>query len=345
MKYVIKIGTSSLFNEDSTAKENVLKDLLETVRKIFDEGHDVVIVVSGAVVCGKAILKQIVEKLEKEGKIENNTLYIEYKKMQKKIDFARKLREKVDEYEKTGNTANNLLYIKCKELLEKANLTTTEKSIIAGVGQTEMMRIIQNEAFACGILTEQMLLSGRADLKRSIAVRNIKKCFEKRILAVVNANDTVYEEELADEGNERFGDNDTLASDLARAIKADRLFLITNVEGYLDSDNEVVREITVDKGNDYLKRTKLTKSVVGSGGMYSKLGNALAFAKTGGITFIISAKNISHILEIGELKRNVGTRVCKNLTLGERVKAIVKNNIENGGLLNNGSSNRQAIER
>lgn len=79
--------------------------------------------------------------------------------------------------------------------------------------------------------------------------------------------------------------------------------------------------------------------------MYSKLGNALAFAKTGGITFIISAKNISHILEIGELKRNVGTRVCKNLTLRERVKAIVKNNIENGGILNNGSSNRQATER
>ncbi|MCI8346112.1 MAG: hypothetical protein HFJ42_09325 [Clostridia bacterium] len=345
MKYVIKIGTSSLFNEDGTAKENVLKDLLETVRKIFDEGHDVVIVISGAVACGKAILKQIVEKLEKEGKTENNTLYIEYKKMQEKIDFSRKLREKVDEFEKTGNTVNNLLYIKCKELLEKANLTTAEKSIIAGVGQTEMMRIIQNEAFAYGILTEQMLLSGRTDLKRSIAVKNIKKCFEKRILAVINANDTVYEEELADEGNERFSDNDTLAADLARAIKADRLFLITNVEGYLDSNNEVVREITVDKGSDYLRRTKLTKSVVGSGGMYSKLGNALTFAKTGGITFIISAKNISHILEIGELKRNVGTRVCKNLTLRERVKSIVKNNIENGGILNNGSSNRQATER
>lgn len=345
MKYVIKVGTSSLFNEDGTAKENVLKDLLEIVRKIFDEGNDVLIVVSGAVVCGKAILKQIVEKLEKEGKTENNNLYIEYKKMQEKIDFERKLKEKVDEYEKIGNTTNSLFYMKCKELLEKANLTTLEKSIIAGAGQNEMMRIIQNEALNCGILTEQMLLSGRADLKRSIAVENIKQCFKKRILAVVNANDTVYEEELANEGNEKFSDNDTLASDLARVIKADRLFLITNVEGYLDSNNEVVREITVDKGNDYLRKTKLTKSVVGSGGMYSKLGNALAFAKSGGITFIISAKNISHILEIGELKKTVGTRVCKNLTLRERVKAIVKNNIENGGILDNGDSNRQATER
>lgn len=345
MKYVIKIGTSSLFNEDGTAKEKVLKDMIETVRKIFDEGNDVVIVVSGAVVCGKAMLRQIVEKLEKEGKTENNTLYIEYKKMQEKIDFAGKLRKKLDEYEKIENETNSVFYMKCKELLEKANLTTLEKSIIAGVGQNEMMRMIQNEAFNCGILTEQMLLSGRADLKRSIAVENIRQCFKKRILAVVNANDTVYEEELADEGNERFSDNDTLASDLAREIKADRLFLITNVEGYLDSNNEVIREITVDKGNSYLKKTKLTKSVVGTGGMYSKLENALAFAKSGGMTFIISAENISHILEIGELKTNIGTRVCKNLTLREKVKTMVKNNIEKGGILNYGGSSRPATER
>ena len=53
------------------------------------------------------------------------------------------------------------------------------------------------------------------------------------------------EEELVDEGNERFSDNDALASDLARIIKADRLFLITNVEGYLDDKNKVVKEKSV----------------------------------------------------------------------------------------------------
>ena len=72
---------------------------------------------------------------------------------------------------------------------------------------------------------------------------------------------------------------------------------------------------------------------------------ALAFAKSGGITFIISVKDISYILEIAELKRKAGTRVCKKLTLKERVKAFVKENIENGGIANNESSNRQAIER
>lgn len=345
MRYVIKIGTSSLFNEDGTAKENVLSDLLETVKGIFNEGHEVILVVSGAVACGKTILKQIVEKLEKEGKTTNNDLYKEYKKLQDKIYFSTELKEKVNEYEKLGNIANNLLYMKYKELLERANLTIIEKSVIAGIGQSEMMRIIQSKAFSYGILTEQVLLSGKADLKRSTAVKNIEKCFKKRILAVVNANDTVYEEELSDGGNERFSDNDALASDLARTIKADRLFLITNVAGYLDSNNGVVEEITVDKGNQYLRKTKLTKSAVGSGGMYSKLGNALSFAKSGGITFIISVKDIYYIPEIAELKRKAGTRVCKKLTLNQRVKAFIKDNIENGGIVTNGSSNRQTTER
>ena len=77
MRYVIKIGTSSLFNEDGTAKESVLSNLLETVKDIFNGGHEVILVVSGAVACGKAILKQIVEKLEKEDKTTNNDLYRE----------------------------------------------------------------------------------------------------------------------------------------------------------------------------------------------------------------------------------------------------------------------------
>ena len=66
MRYVIKIGTSSLFNEDGTAKEYVLKSALETIKEIFSEENEVVLVVSGAVACGKAMIKQIVEKIEKE---------------------------------------------------------------------------------------------------------------------------------------------------------------------------------------------------------------------------------------------------------------------------------------
>lgn len=345
MRYVIKIGTSSLFNEDGTAKEYVLKSALETIKEIFSEGNEAVLVVSGAVACGKAVIKQIVEKIEKENKTENNNIYTKYKKIQEKIDLIRILGKKVNEYEKSGDTTNNSLYMRYKELLEKANLTTIEKSIIAGIGQNQMMNIIQSEALDYGILAEQMLLSGKADLKRSIAEKNIKKCFNNKILAVVNANDTVYEEELVDEGNERFSDNDALASDLARIIKADRLFLVTNVEGYLDENNKVVKEITIDKGNDYLKKTKLTKSVVGSGGMYSKLGNALAFAKSGGMAFIISVKDIAHITEIGELKRCAGTRVGKKIEFKERIKKFIENSKESRVLLNNGSSNRQEVER
>ena len=92
------------------------------------------------------MIKQIVEKIEKENKTENNNMYVEYKKIQEKIDLIRILGKKVNEYEKSEDTTNNFLYMKCKELLEKVNLTTIEKSIIAGKGQTQMMKIIQSVA-------------------------------------------------------------------------------------------------------------------------------------------------------------------------------------------------------
>ena len=322
MRYVIKIGTSSLFNDEGTVKEDILRNIIITIKQIFNKGNEAVLVVSGAVACGKSIIKQMVENSSKK----NYSLYGEYKKIQEKIEFSRFLAIKIEEYEKNRNTMDNFLYMICKELLEMVKLTTIEKSIIAGIGQTEMMKIIQNVALEYGIITEQMLLSGSRDLKRSTAINNINKCFSNKILAVVNANDTVYEEELVDERNTRYSDNDALASDLARIIKADRLFLITNVEGYLDKNNKVVKEITTDRGNDYLKKTKLTKSVVGSGGMYSKLKNALDFAKTGGMAFIISVKEIAHITEIGELKRIAGTKICRKTTLKEKIKVIKEYN-------------------
>ena len=299
MKYVIKIGTSSLFNENGRVKEDVLSNILKTIRELKENGNDVVLVVSGAVACGKAKIRKIVKLIEKDDI--DNVMYNKYKHLLNII-----------------NDANN----------KKGSITTIEKSVIAGIGQNEMMKIIQNKAFSYGILTEQMLVSGRADLKRSTAIKNINKCFENGILAVVNANDTVYEEELADEGNEKFSDNDTLASDIARTINADRLFLITNVEGYLDKTGKVVKEITINNGNHYLKQTKQTKSSVGTGGMYSKLQNALSFAKIGGISHIISVNNISYIKDIAELRIHAGTRICKNLGQTDFVKELFTKQID-----------------
>lgn len=285
MRYVIKIGTSSLFNEDGI-KENVLKDLLETIKDIFNDNNEVVIVVSGAIACGKRVIKQITDI---------NDSYIEYNKIQSKLELIKNLKDLVE-------ITNDIQY---KRILKRVNLTTVEKSIIAGIGQCEMMRIIQNEAFNYGILTEQILLSGKSDLKRSIAMKNIEKCFSNKILAVVNANDTVYEEELIDEN---FSDNDNLASDLAKMINADKLFLITNVDGYLDN-NEIVSEIALNNGYKYLNKTKKNTSSLGTGGMYSKLKNALEFTTTGGMSYIISVNNISSIIDISEDKTSKGTKI------------------------------------
>ena len=179
MRYVIKIGTSSLFNENGSVKEYVLKSTLKTVKDIFSKGDEAVLVVSGAVACGKAIIRQIIEKIEEENNTENNNMYKEYKKIQEKVEKIKLLAQRVNEYEKKEDTKNHT-YKKYKKELEKNSLTTIEKSIIAGIGQAQMMKVIQGAALDYGILTEQMLLSGKADLKRSTSEKNIKGCFDKK---------------------------------------------------------------------------------------------------------------------------------------------------------------------
>ena len=52
MRYVIKIGTSSLFNDEGTVKEDILRNIIIIIKQIFNKGNEAVLVVSGAVACG-----------------------------------------------------------------------------------------------------------------------------------------------------------------------------------------------------------------------------------------------------------------------------------------------------
>ncbi len=58
MKIVIKIGTSSLSKEDGTININVVQELAQEIRNLMMQGNDVFLVTSGAVGCGKSLLKR-----------------------------------------------------------------------------------------------------------------------------------------------------------------------------------------------------------------------------------------------------------------------------------------------
>lgn len=262
MKIIIKIGTSSLSSEDGSINRKKIEMVAQIIKKLMGKGHYVVLVTSGAVGCGKSIIRQANEE--------------------------------------------NIL-IKDTDFLKKVDYSAREKTVLSGIGQNRLLSYYSSEFEKFGMLTEQVLLAGRRDLGNTTLLDNLDLCFKLGIVPIVNANDTVYDKELVGDVNNRFSDNDVLASELAFEIGTDALVLVTNVQGYLDKDNRVIYEIKYDEVDALLSNTDRNVSSGGTGGMYSKLG---ASKVSGCDTYIIHNSQICNIDLMLEGQR-IGTKVCK----------------------------------
>jgi glutamate 5-kinase len=118
------------------------------------------------------------------------------------------------------------------------------------------------------------------------------------VVAIVNENDAVADEEI------RFGDNDRLAALVANLVGASHLVLLTDTEGLLTADPRfdplatLIEEVTAID-TELLERAGAPRSGVGSGGMASKLA-AARMATWSGITTVIAparaAKALRHAL-------------------------------------------------
>jgi glutamate 5-kinase len=129
-----------------------------------------------------------------------------------------------------------------------------------------------------------------ADRKRYINSKNtILTLFTYGILPIINENDTVATDEI------KFGDNDYLASLVSSLIEAERLIILSDVEGLYTEDPrfssrasliEFVEEITPDVE----AKAGGAGSIVGTGGMYSKLLAAKRTVSNGIMVHIISGR-------------------------------------------------------
>lgn len=261
MKIIIKIGTSSLSREDGTINMDIIKNLSYTIGKLMINGHDIILVTSGAVGCGKSIMNQAL---------------------------------------------NDQIYLRNKKLCSNSNYSTIDKTILSGMGQTTLLSYYAQEFRKLGFLIEQVLIAGKKDIDN--IKDNLNKCFEIGIVPIINANDTVYDKELVEDSNKRFSDNDILAAELANSINADALILVTNVEGYLDHNNEVVSQIDYEKIDDFISNTNSSVSKGGTGGMSSKLSTCKI---SGCDTYIIHNLQICNIdLLLNGAK--IGTKISVN---------------------------------
>jgi len=135
--------------------------------------------------------------------------------------------------------------------------------------------------------------------KRFINIRTtINKLLDMDIISIINENDVISYEEI------RFGDNDRISALVADLVGADKLIMLSDVEGLLRG-KQLVREVTkID--SEILALAKKEDKVHTSGGMFTKLQAAKIAISSGTAAVIASGHKEKVILNAVEGK-NPGT--------------------------------------
>lgn len=172
------------------------------------------------------------------------------------------------------------------------DLATAQAS--AAIGQSKLMRAYET-AFARYKLNVAQLLLTHGDLDSQMRRGNAANTLERLLAAgnvvpIINENDSVAVEEL------KFGDNDRLSVDVALLAGADLLIILTQVDGLLDGEGNIVRRVhDIDRVKSLVRSEKGPFSV---GGMISKL-NAVQMAVEAGIpTAIINGREPQRIAAV-----------------------------------------------
>ena len=178
----------------------------------------------------------------------------------------------------------------------------------AAIGQSELMHRYTRAFAARRTLTAQVLLT-QQDLADRARFRNAKQTLltllHRRVVPVINENDTVSVEEIT------FGDNDRLAALVASAVEADVLVLLSDIDGFLQDGKPLERVESLSR----LDRAAIrdTPRRMTKGGMVSKL-EAAKIAGHSGIPTVIANGRQAEVLTDLCAGKPVGTLFVPPLT-------------------------------
>lgn len=190
--------------------------------------------------------------------------------------------------------------------------TIQEKQACASVGQVILMNIYSRLFGEYGYCVGQILLTKDVieNQRRKENVSNtFETLFERKIIPIVNENDSVSIEEI--ENIPRFGDNDNLAAVVAVITQADLLIILSDIDGLYDKNPKefldarkisCVEEITQEiehfaqgSGSDF-----------GTGGMQTKIMAAKVATSNGCDLILANSSKPQIIFDILDSK-DVGT--------------------------------------
>ena len=181
--------------------------------------------------------------------------------------------------------------------LSKRPTDIPTKQAAAAVGQSELM-YTYDKLFLQYHHTVAQLLITADDVKDPVRHENFRNTLNRLLelgaLPIINENDTVATEELG------IGDNDTLAAMVAESIQADKLVLLSDIDGLYTADphtdpNAKLLPIVNRINEDLFALAKGSSSQQGTGGMVTKL-RAAQICLTCGCDMIITNGNDPEVL-------------------------------------------------
>ena len=233
----------------------------------------------------------------------------------------RRLEELVMELSDVQNMGNEIILVSSgaiaigaqKMHLDGKPVELRMKQAAAAVGQCENM-FLYDKFFGYYNKTVAQILLNEDDIRDEEKKENLVNTFEtlldQGIIPVVNENDSVSYNEI--ESDEKiFGDNDMLSAVVAVLCHADKLVILSDIDGFYDKDPRLSKNAklisrieTIDEST--YKLAGGAGSRRGTGGMRTKL-QAADIATSQGIDVIVTnGSNTKALYDIVEGKK-VGT--------------------------------------
>ena len=182
------------------------------------------------------------------------------------------------------------------------------KQAAAAVGQCELMYTYDKLFSEYNHTVAQLLITGD-DVKNETRHHNfsntLNRLLELGALPIINENDTVSTDEIV------IGDNDTLAAIVAESVRADKLVLLSDIDGLYTADPHKDPDARLISRIDRIDESILalaggSNGTQGTGGMVTKLQAAKICMACGCEMVIANGSdplNLYHILD----GRTVGT--------------------------------------
>ena len=166
----------------------------------------------------------------------------------------------------------------------------------AAIGQHELMHVYKLALHKYKLNCAQLLLTWDDFLGTRYvnAKHTLNTLLKLNCVPIINENDTVATEEI------KLGDNDRLSALVSILVGADLLIILSDVEGLLDENKKIIRQ--VDKITGQIKSLACpTNKKICVGGMVTKI-EAARIAVEGGVPCVIA--NGHRIRIISQLTNN-----------------------------------------